>query len=312
MRHRSVHRSSPTSSPSSGYAALAAVSRTATLVALFACASLTLASQAAAQQDATTVQQMQAADADAQMDAAARARYRVGITLYESGRFAESAREFEGAYELSHRPELLFNVYVANRDDNNLDKAVPALRAYLAAMPAALPNRINLQARLEAMEATLAERATAAQQSDAQAAEVAAAHERAAAAEAAQREEALRNALPEPGFQLSIPGVIIGGVGVAAAIGGFVVGALALGKVSDLEAMCPNDVCPASARGTYDSAQTLVTASDILVIGGAVLAAAGLTMVLLGIGAPGDNEAGATAMASCGPTGCIAGVTGRF
>lgn len=255
---------------------------------------------------------MQAAGADAQMDTAARARFRVGQTLYESGRFAESAREFEGAYELSHRPELLFNVYVANRDDNNLDKAVPALRAYLAAMPATLPNRINLEARLQAMEATLAERATALQQSDAQAAEVTAARERAAAAEAAQRDAAEPDAPPPTGFQLSIPGAIIGGVGVAAAIGGFVVGALALGKVSDLEEMCPGDVCPASAQGTYDSAQTLVTASDILVIGGAVLAVAGLTMVLLGIGAPGDSDAGATPMASCGPTGCIAGVAGRF
>jgi len=288
---------------------LAAASRAATLLGLLACGSLTLASQAAAQQDATTVQQMQAAGADTQMDTAARARFRVGQTLYESGRFAESAREFEGAYELSHRPELLFNVYVANRDDNNLDKAVPALRAYLAAMPATLPNRINLEARLQAMETTLAERATAAQQSEAQTAEVAAAQERARAAEAAQRETEVP---PAPGFQLSIPGAIIGGVGVAAAIGGFVVGALALGKVSDLEAMCPNDECPASAQGTYDSAQTLVTVSDILVIGGAVLAAAGLTMVLLGIGAPGESEAGATAMASCGPTGCIAGVAGRF
>jgi len=252
---------------------------------------------------------MEAAGADAQMDTAGRALFRVAQTHYESGRFAEAAREFEGAYELSHRPELLFNVYVANRDDNNIEKAVPALRAYLAAMPATLPNRINLEARLVAMEATLAERATAVQQSDAQAVEVAAAQERAAAAEAAQREA--ERARP-PGFQLSIPGAIIGGVGVAAAISGFVVGALALGKVSDLEGMCPANVCPASAQGTYDSAQTLVTVADILVIGGAVLAAAGLTMVILGIGAPGDTEAGATAMASCSPTGCIAGITGRF
>lgn len=276
-------------------------------------ASLALSAPAAAQQDAATVQQMQAAGTGTQMDTEARARFRVGQSLYESGRFAESAREFEGAYELSHRPELLFNVYVANRDDNNLEKAVPALRAYLAAMPETLPNRINLQARLEAMEATLGERAAAAQASQQQAAEITAAQERAAAAEAAQR-EAEREAQPPPdrGFQLSIPGVIIGGVGVAALAGGLIVGALALGKVSDLEAMCPDDRCPPEASDTFDSAQTLVTTADILIIGGAVLAAAGLTMVLFGIGAPGESEAGASAMASCGPTGCVAGVSGRF
>ncbi len=288
------------------------------VVALAAWGAFAFAAPAAAQQATTaaqqaTVQQMQAAGAGAQMDVEAREHFRVAQPLYESGRFAEAAREFEAAYQLSHRPELLFNVYVANRDANDLDKAVPALRAYLAAMPTTLPGRVNLEARLSAMDATLAERASAAQASAEQAAAVAAAQQRAADAEAAQHQaERVARARPSAGFQVSIPGVVVGGVGVAAALSGFVVGALALGKVSDLESVCPANVCPASARGTYDSAQTLVTASDVLIIGGAVLAVGGLAMVLLGVGAPSDDGAGASAMASCGPTGCLAGVSGRF
>jgi tetratricopeptide (TPR) repeat protein len=275
------------------------------------------ASPAAAQEDdaarQSTVQQMMAAGSGRRLDTEARARFGVGQSLYTSGRFAESAREFEAAYELSHRPELLFNIYVANRDDNDLEKAVPALRAYLAAMPSSLPNRINLEARLQAMDATLAERAAQAEASAQQAAEIVAAHERAAAAEAAQRsaERAVRPPA-EPRFRLSLPGVVIGGAGIAAAIGGFVAGGLVLGKVSELEASCPGNRCPATARATYDSAQTLVTVADVLLIGGAVLAAGGLVMVLLRVGTPREEEARVAPVASCGPTGCLAGVEGTF
>jgi len=275
----------------------------------------------AAPRDGATTQQMEAAGANTQLDSSARARFRVGQSMYESGRFSEAAREFEAAYELSRRPELLFNIYVANRDDNNLDKAVTALRAFLAAMPAELPNRLNLEARLQAMEATLAERTAAAEATAEQAAAAAAAHERAATAEAA-RQEAERDAAVqrERSFRLSVPGAVIGGVGVATAAAGFVVGALALGKVSDLEAVCVDNVCPPSAQGTYDSAQALVTTADVLIIGGSVLAAAGLSLVLLQIGVSDDDEPAASASASrsvsasasCGPTGCTALISGRF
>ncbi len=266
-----------------------------------------------APRDGVTSQQMDAAGANAQLDSTARARFRVGQTLYEGGRFAEAAREFEAAYEFSRRPELLFNVFVANRDDNALEKAVTALRAFLAAMPAELPNRLNLEARLQTMAATLAERESAAEVSAQQAAATEAAHERAAAAEAAQREaERAAVAQGESRFRLSVPGAVIGGVGVAAAVAGFAVGALALGKVSELEGMCNGNRCPSSARDTYDAAQTLVTTADILLIGGSVLAAAGLSLVLLQIGAPDADEPAASASASCGPTGCMASFTGRF
>jgi tetratricopeptide (TPR) repeat protein len=320
---------SPASSPSSHRRSAAVRNRPLSLAVALTAVWLATAASAHAQQpsppsgganaqpaprDGATTQQMEAAGANAQLDSSARARFRVGQSLYESGRFAEAAREFEGAYELSRRPELLFNVYVANRDDNNLEKAVAALRDFLAQMPAELPNRLNLQARLEAMEATLAERASAAEATAQHVAAAAAAHERAAAAEAA-RQEAERDAAVqrERSFRLSVPGAVIGGVGVATAAAGFVVGALALGKVSDLEAVCVDNVCPSSARETYDSAQSLVTTADVLIIGGSVLAAAGLSLVLLQIGVSDDEEpATASASASCGPTGCTAFISGRF
>jgi tetratricopeptide (TPR) repeat protein len=322
---------SPASSPSSRCPRVGFRNRAITLTVALATAWLVAAGSAHAQQPATpsggaatqpaprdgaTTQQMEAAGANAQLDSSARARFRVGQSMYESGRFAEAAREFEAAYELSRRPELLFNIYVANRDDNNLEKAVAALREFLAQMPPELPNRLNLEARLQAMAATVSERASAAEASAQQAAAAAAAHERAAAAEAA-REVAERDAAVqrERSFRLSLPGAVIGGVGVATAAAGFVVGALALGKVSDLEAVCVENVCPSSSRETYDSAQTLVTTADVLIIGGAVLAAAGLSLVLLQIGVAEDEApaaASATASASCGPTGCTALVSGRF
>lgn len=49
-------------------------------------------------------------------DEQARAHFRVGQSMYDAGRFAEAAHEFEEAFRLSQRSELLFNAYVAFRD----------------------------------------------------------------------------------------------------------------------------------------------------------------------------------------------------
>ena len=49
-------------------------------------------------------------------DEAARRHFRLGQAYYQNGQFPEAAAEFEQAYQLSGRPQLLYNIYLAHRD----------------------------------------------------------------------------------------------------------------------------------------------------------------------------------------------------
>ena len=84
-------------------------------------------------------------------DRQARAHYAVGVAMYDGGRFAEAAAEFQAAYDLTHRAALLYNCYIAYRDSSQIVRARDSLRQYLSEVPDA-PNRLHLSARLEATE----------------------------------------------------------------------------------------------------------------------------------------------------------------
>ncbi len=64
-------------------------------------------------------------------DAVARDRFRRGTGYFDAGDYELAAREFEAAYALSHRPELLYNVYLAHERLGNLTQAIRALEDYL-------------------------------------------------------------------------------------------------------------------------------------------------------------------------------------
>jgi hypothetical protein len=94
---------------------------------------------------------------------------------------------------------------------------------------------------------------------------------------------------------LRTAGLIVGGVGVAALVGGGVTGFIGLGKKSDLDDKCPNDECRYSspdAKSSFESDKnslaTLGNITTALLIGGGVLTATGVTLFVLG--APTENE----------------------
>ncbi len=84
------------------------------------------------------------------------------------------------------------------------------------------------------------------------------------------------------GSPLRTVGFVTAGVGGAALIGGVITGVMAKGKSSDATKQCANKVCPTAAAKDFDSASSLATVADVLLIGGAVLAAAGVTLVIVG------------------------------
>ncbi len=84
-------------------------------------------------------------------DIQARGHFRLGRQYYEQGRFADAAQEFEIAFGLSGRAQLLYNVYLAYRDAQDLPNAARALRGYLSSVPYA-PDHEHLSARLAQLE----------------------------------------------------------------------------------------------------------------------------------------------------------------
>lgn len=95
-------------------------------------------------------------DAGAQTadDAAAQAHFRVAASYYDMGDYEAALREFTVAFNLSHRPELHYNLSLCLQQLGQLSEAADALQTYLDQVTD-IPNRTALTARL----ATLRERA---------------------------------------------------------------------------------------------------------------------------------------------------------
>jgi tetratricopeptide (TPR) repeat protein len=87
--------------------------------------------------------------------AEAREHFERGKTLYDLGRFADAAREFESAYEAKNDPAILFNVAQAYRFAGNYAKALLTYRAFLRNVPEA-PNRAQVEKNIEDLQALMA------------------------------------------------------------------------------------------------------------------------------------------------------------
>jgi hypothetical protein len=113
---------------------------------------------------------------------------------------------------------------------------------------------------------------------------------------------------------------VVMGVGGAMILGGAITGVIALGKTNDIGDKCPGDVCPRSfdLEGERSSARTFVRITDVLLIGGAVVTAAGLGWLLLS-GTSEKPPVTSTSKVSiplpaagCGPDGCRASMKVNF
>ncbi|MDH5673759.1 MAG: hypothetical protein OEZ06_16505 [Myxococcales bacterium] len=256
-------------------------------------------------------------------DEQARAHFAVGKSLYEAGRFTEAGQEWEQAYELSGRVELLYNCYVAYREAADTERALSALRRYLENAQIQVRDRHNLEARVGAMEAQLAEAATGEQSaadgepsSDGETPPLAAGDGASAPAVSATKasEPSPSSASPSTSSGGSVVPWLLVGIGGALAVSGLVTGAFALGKKGDVEEACPVMQCEADydLEGERDSAKGLALAADVLVIGGLGVAATGMILWWL----EGESEPnvanGPHAGFGCSPGGCAASLHGRF
>lgn len=96
---------------------------------------------------------------ETQMDTAdqeARARFEAGSLAYSQGRYEAAMNDFRQAYELSHRPGLLFNIGAAAQSLRRDPEALEAFEAYLREVPDA-PNRAAVEARIEILRRAIAD-----------------------------------------------------------------------------------------------------------------------------------------------------------
>ncbi|HEX6764920.1 MAG TPA: hypothetical protein VF103_05565, partial [Polyangiaceae bacterium] len=102
---------------------------------------------------------------------------------------------------------------------------------------------------------------------------------------------AVRTAAPaEPRTRWSVPGLVLVGTGGAALVAGGIVGVVALKKKNDVRENLPEDcqgtTCPVSKKDEVeaqaDTARSLGTVANVLIVGGGVAAAAGVGFLIWG------------------------------
>lgn len=239
-------------------------------------------------------------------DEAAMSLFNAASSLYEAGRFLDAARQFEAAYELSPRPSLLFNAYLAYRDAGRNESAVRALAGYLDGAPNA-PDAERLTARLAAMRESAEEDATAA-------AEAAAERQRLAAAAAAaeQRAEEERQRAEEAEERRpSTLGIVLAATGGAALLAGAATALVANNRFTTLEEDCPTEFCSTRAdlEENAPGIRRIQRATDVLLFGGAAVAITGLVLTFVLRSSP---TPAAQPTASCSSNSCELGVRGSF
>lgn len=259
----------------------------------------------------------------------ARAHFRLGRAHYDNGNFAQAAVEFEEAYRISQRSALLYNIYLAYRDANDTKNAASSLRKYLE-LQKDVENRGQLEARLAALERSLAD-GTASQPVAAaqpQPTEGAPAEQQPAEAQGpteAAPAEATQAAPAEKETNL-VPFVLMG-TGGAMILGSVVTGIMTSGKQGDLDdarAACKKrGDCDSLEKKEFDrieslqsSGKTLALVTDILLFGGIAVAGTGAVLFILDMG---DDSASDTASAyapkasvACLPGACAGSVTLKF
>ena len=147
----------------------------------------------------------------------AKLHYQLGASAYEKGRYEDAVREFKASYDLSKKPDILFDLARALTKLDRPEEAIDYLKRYLVAAPDS-PDAPTVRSELQAREAALA----AKREADAAKQQAAAASD-----EALRREDEARKAREEaataraashprwPGYAALVGGVVFLGVGIA-------------------------------------------------------------------------------------------------
>lgn len=231
----------------------------------------------------------------AALDQRAHDLFQKGDTAYAEGRYEEALAAFEEAYELSSRPQLLFNVSNSLERLGRYSEAVEALEKYLSSGKAR--DKDVVQKRL----ANLKKRVEEQKRIDEKAAKE---EEERKAREAEERKRRGLDPIPptkvdpsgptqptpptkQPEAESSFPilPVVLIGTGVAALATGTVFGVMTLGVRSDVKNGCGAEgdggrLCQDSVRSDIDKEKTFGLVADLSWLGGAILTGVGAVLLL--------------------------------
>ncbi|MFW5920275.1 MAG: tetratricopeptide repeat protein [Polyangiales bacterium] len=253
----------------------------------------------------------------------ARTHFRLGRVNYEAGRFAEAAREFEQAYELSGRGELLYNIFLARRDAGHIGEAIEALDQYLELVED-IDNRSALEARLRTMRRLRDQRGDEGESDEGERNEgegaTGAGDDPSAEHDEQTGDRGASEPVPPPAPRTedASPSALpwtVAGVGGALLVGGVVTGVLALKKESDLESRCERVAedtyaCEPGFEDDKSKGAALATATDVLVASGLAFVGAGVALFFLLD--DGDASERASASVGCDGHGCAGSVRVSF
>ena len=199
---------------------------------------------------------------------AARTHYQAGVSYYESARYEDAVREFETAYNLTPRVELLFNISQCYERLGNLAEAVRYLESFVEGTDDDAMRQLQ-QERLRNLRGRLADEPEPEPEPDPE-------------PEADPPTLGVVDVPPEP-EQPSTGGVRKAGFGVVAVGGAFalgfaIAGGLALSEDSDLEDRCVMEACDSSDTDTLRRRMRFADASLAI---GLVALTAGVLMIVL-------------------------------
>ena len=247
------------------------------------------------------------------LDDEARTRFQLGSTLYRQGRVDDAAREFRAAYEVSHRAELLYNLYLVERDAGNTREAAEALRTYLRDAEQ-VPDRGLMEGRLAALDRQMAAADAAhttndhGDESDANGDDNTL--DENGEAQQTQEVRPIHEPPPEPPSRALPIALIAGGGGVLAA--GAIFAVLAKSKHDSLSSSCTSGVClEPGSQSDIDAMGTDALLADIAFAVGGVSVATGLILYFVQ-GSSNDDDERTEVNAGCDGHGCGVNVAGRF
>ncbi len=242
-------------------------------------------------------------------DQRARELYENGALLYEEGDYENAVIAWKQAYDISERPLLLYNIANALERIGEWQEAFDYLNQYRAFAKA--DERDTLDRRMRSIERRLEDKRSdeeAVAEEARTAEEARAAEETSAGTENTSGGNTLSTtsttragaAGPNPG------GVILLGAGLGGVAVGGIFGGLAVNARADAASLCSSGdpvLCPDTAREALDNDRNFALASDISMIAGGAVAAAGLVVLIVDATSKKKKATSFRILPSAGPEG---------
>jgi tetratricopeptide (TPR) repeat protein len=240
---------------------------------------------------------------DENLDHAARLTFQAGSEAFSAGDYATALDRFQQAYDLSHRPVLLYNIATCLDRLRRDEDAVAQFNAYIEALPDA-HDRAEVEARVAVLQAAIDERNAEQAERERIAAEAEAERERLRL----EAERQAQNPEEDDGGGLHA-GVALGLAGATLVVGGLIVW-------SGLNAVSRND--DFEAEVLFDDVVGAEIRTNALIGVAAALGAATVVIAIFtdwSFGGDSDDDEGdvqATPTASFSRDGGMVGLAGSF